>query len=114
MYRQECALQYFGLILDFISFYADHLWRLWEIVSLLNERPLCFIVMVEIIDDIQTARQDELITELEEDLEESQSKLRLMEKELEMWKDKVRRLTEASFAPGSGISSAFIFFGYCH
>lgn len=58
--------------------------------------------LTRLLRKLQTARQDELITELEEDLEESQSKLRLMEKELEMWKDKVRRLTEASFAPGSG------------
>lgn len=64
--------------------------------------PLYFILMVGVINTIQRARQEELITELEGELEATQSKLQNREKELEMWKDRVRRFTEVSFGSGSG------------
>ncbi|CAK9881960.1 unnamed protein product, partial [Sphagnum jensenii] len=44
-------------------------------------------------------RQEELITELEEELETAQTQLKDKEEELEMWKDCVRRLTEVSLLP---------------
>lgn len=69
----------------FVLLYADG-WSLW-----------C---------DNQTARQEELITELEEDLEAALTKVQIREKELEVWKDRVRRLTEGSFVSASGIPSS--------
>ena len=60
--------------------------------------------MVGIFGEKQTARQEVLINELEEDLEAALSNLQCREKELQVWKDRVRRLTEGSFVPASGIS----------
>lgn len=51
---------------------------------------------------LQTARQDELITELEEDLNAALSKLESRENELEMWKERVKLLTRESSISASG------------
>lgn len=59
--------------------------------------------MAGVFRENQTARQEELITELEEDLEAALSKLHIQGKELEVWKDRVRRLTEGSLVHASGI-----------
>ena len=64
------------------------------------------MLMVGVFGEIQTARQEELITELEEDLEAALSKLRIRDKELEVWKDRSRRLSEGSVVPASGIPSS--------
>ncbi|XP_073389128.1 uncharacterized protein [Physcomitrium patens] len=58
--------------------------------------------LTRLLRKLQRARQEELITELEGELEATQSKLQNREKELEMWKDRVRRFTEVSFGSGSG------------
>ncbi|KAG0620219.1 hypothetical protein M758_4G198900 [Ceratodon purpureus] len=58
--------------------------------------------LTRLLRKLQTARQEELITELEEDLEAALTKVQIREKELEVWKDRVRRLTEGSFVSASG------------
>lgn len=50
----------------------------------------------------QATRQEELLTELEEELEGAQSKLQSKEEELEVWKDRVRQLMEGSLTSTSG------------
>lgn len=63
---------------------------------------------------IQATRQEELITELEEDLEAANSKLQSRETELELWKDRVKRLTELSFGSAPGVPPAlFMSDFYC-
>lgn len=58
--------------------------------------------MAEMYDKLQTSRQDKLIAELEDDLEAALSKLQSREKELELWKERVERLTKVSFVSASG------------
>jgi hypothetical protein len=70
------------------------------------------MLMVGVLGENQTARQEVLINELEEDLEAALSKLQSKEKELEVWKDKVRRLTGGSLVPASGISPIPHIFDY--
>ncbi|KAG0504518.1 hypothetical protein KC19_4G196200 [Ceratodon purpureus] len=61
--------------------------------------------LTRLLRKLQTARQEVLINELEEDLEAALSNLQCREKELQVWKDRVRRLTEGSFVPASGDES---------
>lgn len=58
--------------------------------------------LTRLLRKLQAARQDELITELEEDLKAAQSKLLSREKELELLKERLSCLTEASFASAFG------------
>lgn len=50
----------------------------------------------------QATRQEELLTQLEEELEGVQSKLQSKEEELEVWKDRVRQLMEGSLTSTPG------------
>jgi len=58
--------------------------------------------LTRLLRKLQTARQDELIAELEEDLNAALSKLESRENELEMWKERVKRLTRVSSISASG------------
>jgi len=73
---------------------------------------LCFILIIRFIDVIQATRQEELITELEEDLEAAKSKLQSREKELELWKDRVKRLTVLALGSASGVPPALFLSGF--
>jgi len=52
--------------------------------------------LTRLLHKLQSTRQEELITELEEELQIAQTQLESKEKELELWKDCVRRLSEVS------------------
>jgi hypothetical protein len=52
--------------------------------------------LTRLLHKLQSTRQEELITELEEALQIAQTQLESKEKELELWKDCVRRLSEVS------------------
>ncbi|XP_073389762.1 uncharacterized protein [Physcomitrium patens] len=57
--------------------------------------------LTRLLHKLQKARQDDLISELEEDLEAALSKLQSRDKELEVLKERLRRLTEVSCTSAS-------------